>query len=82
MFGKHLVPCAEGEDKQAGHVASRTLGHKQLQKEETEVEGKNEASYKIPPTVEREATDDRDEFWSTSGDYVPIPLKHVNSPVA
>ena len=56
-----------------GMLPLRTRRHRQIQKEGAEEEGNLEAGNEIPPTPradEREATEDKDDFWSMSGDSV------------
>ena len=57
---------ADGAQEQAGHVAPRPFRHRHLRNEDAD------AGSGIPPTpraVEREATEDKDDFWRKAGDF-------------
>ena len=71
--GKQIFTCADGALSQAGHVALRLFRHRQLQKEDADAEDHLEAGSEVPSTpraVERQATEDKDDFESIAGDHV------------
>ena len=54
-------------DKQAGHVVSRLLLQRQLEKEDDEGNLEQATRYRnTRQAVEREATEDKDDFWSVA----------------